>query len=150
MSLPVKSIKKINSLKETLMRQAEWKFAEARGKQQAAEVMLQHLETDLSQSLSNFTADQCSGLSALELVTWNNWLQSKRDHISKQAVECQQLAREVSDCRDALEERHREKEMWSRLEENQVNLLLREYSKKEQEEMNEIGVRSRKNRTRSM
>lgn len=147
MSLPLRSIKKINSVKETLAKQAEWSYADAMRKQIAAESVLQQMQTKFERSLEDFQNRQLSGLSVSELRSWTEWHESQRRRIQKQLTECRQLSESATVCRNVLVERRQDKEIWKRLQEKRVEGLHHEMLKREQSELDEMGMRGRQRTT---
>lgn len=141
MSIPMRSVLKIYSLKEILVTQAEWELADAVRNERSAETALQQMEWELQQSADCLKERQQSGVSAQELLEWTEWMETQRQQIRTQNSHFQHLSQVSARCKDNLVEKHREKETWNRLKRQQLQALEQDIRKKEQSELDEIASR---------
>lgn len=142
--MPLRSINKINSIKESLATQAEWEFAKAVREERSAEAILNQMQMNFEVSTDAFTVKQQTGVSVQELLEWTEWMENQRQHIAAQTEFHQRLQQVSAACKAKLVEKHQEKEIWHRLKDHRLQLLQKEYRKQEQAELDEIGSRSKK------
>jgi flagellar export protein FliJ len=141
MSIPLRSVIKIHSLKETMVTQAEWELADAVRNEQAAEVLLRQMEQKLEQSAKLLKERQQKGVSAREMLEWTDWIEMQRRSIEDHSAHVRQLSQISARCKDNLVEKHMEKETWQRLKRQRLQVLEFDMRKQEQSELDEMAVR---------
>lgn len=141
MSIPLRSLIKIHSLKEALVTQAEWKLADAIRNEQSAEVLLREMEQTLEHSAELLKERQQAGISSRELREWTDWIELQRRIIEEHTAHWLQLSQISARCKDHLVEKHMEKETWERLKEQRLQSLQFDMRKNEQSELDEMALR---------
>lgn len=141
MSIPLRSVIKIHSLKEALVTQAEWKLADAIRNEQSAEVRLWEMEQTLEHSAELLKERQQAGISSRELREWTDWIEMQRRIIEEHTAHWLQLSQISARCKDQLVEKHMEKETWERLKEQRLQSLQFDMRKNEQSELDEMALR---------
>jgi flagellar export protein FliJ len=144
MTLPLRTIRKIHSIKETLAAQAEWEYAAALQQQMAVRNALGVLQQELDDASGLFGTRQSNGLSGAELHEWNRWVDTLRTKIEAQHQVCEQADLYAEECRGRLMERHQDKEVWQKLRERNAAQFEQQFRKQEQTELDEVGSRNRK------
>ncbi|GAX91449.1 flagellar export protein FliJ [Effusibacillus lacus] len=146
MSVPIKTIQKINSIKKMLVRQTEWEYSEVKRSLFQAEELLAGLEQELQDALDRFRDKQQEGLTPVELLDWTGWIDTQRMKIRSQVMQCRELEMQAEATRLRLVERQREEETWNNLKEKRLAALNYELQKQEQVELDEIGMQMRRYR----
>ncbi|WP_018132560.1 flagellar export protein FliJ [Effusibacillus pohliae] len=144
MSIPMRTIQKIHSIKSLFARQTEWEFAEHRRQLSQAESLLHAIETDLEHSLARFKQIESAGTTPLQLLAWDEWLNSQRCKLQQQKQQCSYLAGQVETTRLRFIHRQRDQEIWQRLKQKRLESRDRDLKKKEQSELDEISLRMRR------
>lgn len=144
MTLPLRTIRKIHSIKETLAAQAEWEYAAALQQQMQQQSVLTALRRELDDAASLLGSRQTNGVSSAELHAWNRWAQGLRSKIDVQQQLCKQADIFVEKCREKLMQRHQDMEIWQKLQDRNTAQIEQAFRKQEQSEMDELGSRNRK------
>ncbi|BCJ85262.1 flagellar export protein FliJ [Effusibacillus dendaii] len=132
---------KIGSLKESLARQTELDLAEAIRQLEQAELELQQLQNEYYQLAADFDRERQTGISGQQWQSWILWLNQKRHQIELKQQVCRHADEHVNRMKELMLERHREKQIWQRLYEKQLQIWKETVGKLEQTELDEVSIR---------